>query len=89
MRELNQFFATLDHFNPTLVQLECNDEIKAAAPSIKFQSHIGAIRILPLKPLFIVPKPNFNPTLVQLESMAQRDCLPSVNYFNPTLVQLE
>ena len=57
--------------------------------NVKFQSHIGAIRMI----LFIKDhpnaKPNFNPTLVQLECPSELTKTTHLCYFNPTLVQLE
>ena len=54
----------------------------------KFQSHIGAIRIYPLR-FSRECGANFNPTLVQLEFTCWKNQSLLMRYFNPTLVQLE
>ena len=54
------------YFNPTLVQLESNVVLTLTWLSVRFQSHIGAIR-MNKKAHARHLKRYFNPTLVQLE----------------------
>ena len=63
--------------------------MSAGGISIKFQSHIGAIRIALQALKALKALPNFNPTLVQLELVADIMQSFGIMHFNPTLVQLE